>query len=70
MVAVFVPNGISIWFKNCHYDHIPFTVKGNGNIVFSVYVINDVASKLFVCLMINDENVEEAREEIKENPAL
>ena len=22
---------------NCHYDHIPFNVKGNGNIVFSVY---------------------------------
>ena len=22
--------------ENCHYDHIPFNVKGNGNIVFSV----------------------------------
>ena len=21
---------------NCHYNHIPFNVKGNGNIVFSV----------------------------------
>ena len=21
----------------CHYDHIPFNPKGNGNIVFSVY---------------------------------
>ena len=21
--------------ENCHYDHIPFNVKGNGNIVFS-----------------------------------
>ena len=21
---------------NCHHDHIPFNVKGNGNIVFSV----------------------------------
>ena len=20
-------NGIYIWFKNCHHDHIPFTVK-------------------------------------------
>ena len=22
---------------NCHHDHIPFNVKGNGSIVFSVY---------------------------------
>ena len=22
--------------ENCYYDHIPFNVKGNGNIVFSV----------------------------------
>ena len=36
VVTVFEPNWISISFKNCHYDHIPFTVKGNGNIVFSV----------------------------------
>ena len=30
----------SIWFdrkENCHHDHIPFNVKKNGNIVFSVY---------------------------------
>ena len=37
LVTVFEPNGISIWFKNCHHDHILFTVKGNGNIVFSVH---------------------------------
>ena len=24
--------------KTCHHDHIPFNVKGNGNIVFSVYL--------------------------------
>ena len=24
------------WKENCHHDHIPFNVKGNGNIVFSV----------------------------------
>ena len=23
--------------ENCHHDHIPFNVKGKGNIVFSVY---------------------------------
>ena len=23
--------------ENCHHDHIPFKMKGNGNIVFSVY---------------------------------
>ena len=23
--------------ENCHHDHIPFNVKGNGNIVFSVH---------------------------------
>ena len=22
--------------ENCHHDHIPFNLKGNGNIVFSV----------------------------------
>ena len=22
--------------ENCHHDHIPFDVKGNGNIVFSL----------------------------------
>ena len=22
--------------ENCHHNHIPFNVKGNGNIVFSV----------------------------------
>ena len=36
----FEPNGNSIWLKNCHHDHIPFNVKGEGNIVFSVYVVN------------------------------
>ena len=23
--------------ENCHHDHIPFNVKGSGNIVFSVH---------------------------------
>ena len=36
VVTVFEPNEISIWFKNCHHDHVPFTGKGNGNIDFSV----------------------------------
>ena len=27
--------------ENCHHDHIPFKVKGNGNIVFSVQGIFD-----------------------------
>ena len=34
----FEPNGIPFGSKskvNCHHDHIPFTVKWNGNIVFS-----------------------------------
>ena len=34
-------NGIpfgSNWKENCHHDHIPFNVKGNRNIVFSVYI--------------------------------
>ena len=39
VVTVFEPNGISIWFKNCQHDHILFTVKGKGNIVFSVHRI-------------------------------
>ena len=37
VVTVFEPNGISIRFKNRHHDHIPFTVKGNGNIVSTLY---------------------------------
>ena len=27
---------VQIRKENCHHDHIPFNVKGNGNIVFSV----------------------------------
>ena len=30
----------------CHHDHIPFNLKGNGNIVFSVYSNYDVVLKL------------------------
>ena len=37
VVTVFETNGNSIWFNNCYHDHIPFTVKGNGNIIFSVH---------------------------------
>ena len=37
----FEPNGIPFGSEkrkeNCHYDHIPFNVEGNRNIVFSVY---------------------------------
>ena len=36
----FKPNGIPFSSKNrkenCHHDHIPFNMKGNGNMVFSV----------------------------------
>ena len=37
----FEPNGIPFQDRkdrkeNSHYDHIPFNMKGNGNIVFSV----------------------------------
>ena len=30
--------------ENCHHDHIPFNVTGNGNIVFSVIVTREEAS--------------------------
>ena len=36
----FEPNGIHLVQnrkENFHHDHIPFNVKGNGNIVFSVH---------------------------------
>ena len=37
---------ISIWFQNrkenCHHDHIPFNVKENGNIVFSVRTLREI----------------------------
>ena len=26
--------------ENCHHDYIPFNVKGNRNIVFSVYAVS------------------------------
>ena len=36
----FKPNGLPFGSnnrkENCHHDHIPFDVKGNGNIVFSL----------------------------------
>ena len=32
-----IPFGSENRKENCHHDHIPFNVKGNGNIVFSVY---------------------------------
>ena len=45
VVTVFLPILNQIEFhlvqnrkENCHHYHIPFNVKGNGNIVFSVYV--------------------------------
>ena len=28
--------------EKCHHDHIPFNLKGNGNIVFSVYYMETV----------------------------
>ena len=31
-----IPFGSENGKENCHYDHIPFNAKGNGNIVFSV----------------------------------
>ena len=33
--------------ENCHHDHIPFSVKGNGNIVFSVHVTKRDHSNLY-----------------------
>ena len=42
----FEPNGIPFGSENrtenCHHDYIPSNVKGNGNIVFSVYGSCDV----------------------------
>ena len=29
--------------ENCHHDHIPFNVKGNGNIVLSVFATKSYA---------------------------
>ena len=39
----FEPNEIPFGSKslvNCHHDHIPFNVKGNGNIVYSVHLVS------------------------------
>ena len=47
MVTVFysILNQMEFYFvknrkENCHHDHITFNVKGNRNIVFSVYDVN------------------------------
>ena len=39
--------------KNCHHDHIPFNVKGNGNIVFSIqgYLLMYYAYVLYLLLI-------------------
>ena len=34
--------------ENCHHDHIPFNLKGNGNIDFSVYRMSITASPTHV----------------------
>ena len=38
-LSIFEPNGFPFGLENlkenCHHDHIPFNVKGNGNKVFS-----------------------------------
>ena len=40
LLSIFNTNGIPFGSENqkenCYHDHIPFNVKGNGNIVFSV----------------------------------
>ena len=40
----FEPNGIPFGSENrnenCHHDHVPFNVEGNGNIVFSVCMLD------------------------------
>ena len=33
-----IPSGSENRKENCHHDHIPFNVKGNVNIVFSVWL--------------------------------
>ena len=41
--------------ENCHHDHIPSNVKGNGNIVFSVRPMisrGDIRSKVYVQKLI------------------
>ena len=38
----FEPNGLPFcsenWKENCHHNHIPFNSKGNGILLFSVYI--------------------------------
>ena len=36
-ITVVIPFGSENRRENCHHDHISFNVKGNRNIVFSVY---------------------------------
>ena len=42
----FEPNGIPFGSENlkenCHHDQIPFNVKGNGSLVFSVHVADRI----------------------------
>ena len=37
--------------ENCHHDHISFNLKGNGNIVFSVYTV--VCRRFFLTYLVH-----------------
>ena len=44
--------------KNCDHDHIPFNVKGKGNIVFSVYnTLGDAIQMEFHLVQIESKTV-------------
>ena len=53
------PNGIPFGSENrkeiCHHDHIPFNVKGNGNIVFSVWRLQGIIYLLYIYNIFADD---------------
>ena len=44
------PFGSENRMENCHHDHIPFNMKGNGNIVFSDWRVSRKSQKLLPCM--------------------
>ena len=43
--------------ENCHYDHIPFNVKGNGNIILSAYVYGIYVASFETMLCIKESSL-------------
>ena len=39
--------------ENCHHDHIPFNMKGNGKIIFSAWSLWNSQNEAALCIIFN-----------------